>query len=124
MRFFLFLFLLFGFCYSKTILIIGDSMAEAIYEPICMIFEKNSIKCEVYYKRGARVDYWLKNKDIFSNTNPEITVITLGTNDLIAKKQNQKIIDELRLLSLEVQKLGVAKEQIFLLHHQYLMIII
>lgn len=115
MRIFVFFIFAANLIFAKPILLIGDSMAEAIYKPICSIFESNALACDVYFKRGTRVDYWLKNKQIFENSqNPKIAIITLGTNDLIAKKSNQKIIDELKLLFLEVQKLGVLKSSIFI----------
>lgn len=106
-----------SFALGKTVLVIGDSMAEAIDRPIIKILKNNDIECKVHFKRGTRVDYWIKNKDLFLNeaSRPDIVLISLGTNDLVAKKTNTKIITELETLIGIITSLGIDKKNVLVI---------
>lgn len=102
--------------YGKNVLVIGDSMAEAIDRPIKKIFQNNEIDCKVSFKRGTRVDYWLKNKDLYMNepTRPDVVIISLTTNDIVANKSHEKIINELEALIENLIILGADKKNILI----------
>lgn len=101
---------------AKTVLVIGDSMVEAINKPIMKIFKNNNIECKIHFKRGTRVDYWIENKNLFldESIKPDVALISLGTNDLIAKKTNKKIITELETLMEIITSAGVERENILI----------
>lgn len=109
------IFLLGNFLFAKNVLIIGDSMAEAIKNSISLILANNNIKTTTHYKRGTRVDFWLKNSHIFENDlqNADFVIVTLGTNDLFSNKKASKIADELENLEQILTKNNLPKSSVF-----------
>lgn len=112
---FITLILLSSLLYPKNVLIIGDSMAEAIKNPISLILANNGIATTTHFKRGTRVDFWLKNYEIFANDlkNADFIIVTLGTNDLFSNKKTSRIVDELEQLEKILTQNNLSKESIF-----------
>lgn len=101
--------------FAKSILIIGDSMAEAIKSSISAIFMNNTIDTVVHFKRGTRVDYWLKNSHIFENDlkNADFVIVTLGTNDIFSNKKAARIAEELEALEKILTQNNFPKSSVF-----------
>lgn len=114
-KIFITLVLLSNLLYSKNVLIIGDSMAEAIKNPISLIFANNGIVTATHFKRGTRVDFWLKNYEVFANDlkNADFVIVTLGTNDLFSNKKTSRIIEELEQLEKILMQNNLPRGAIF-----------
>lgn len=103
--------------FGKEIFLFGDSMAEAVAKPLEKKFSETPHSFSYNFKRGTRVDYWIYNPDLYlaiSEKKPDIVLISLGTNDLVAKKTNEQIINSLNILIEDLALLGVPRENILL----------
>lgn len=89
------------FVHASDFLLIGDSMAEAVAKPLERRFSKTSDNYAYFFKRGTTVNYWISNPELYSylqHQHPDYILISLGTNDIVAKKTNKQIIDDLNTL--------------------------
>lgn len=96
----------------------GDSMAEAVAKPLEKKFLEVSIPFNYLYKRGTQVDYWINTPDLYNyiiEKHPDYILISLGTNDLVAKKSNNQIIQSLATLIDVLVSLGIEQNNIFLI---------
>lgn len=105
-----------SFLWSKNVLVVGDSMVEAIYKPIGKMFKLNDINCSFEFKRGTRLDYWIKNPVLanYERNKPDLVIISLGTNDLVSKKTNTRIINEFESLISIFENMGVPRKNILI----------
>jgi lysophospholipase L1-like esterase len=97
---------------ADSILLIGDSMAEAIAKPLERLFNSTGNEYVYRFKRGTQVSYWIENLElpqIVETSSPDYVVISLGTNDIVAKKSNETIIDNLDKLMENIQTLSDKK---------------
>jgi hypothetical protein len=114
----LFLSLLTNHLSASDVLLIGDSMAEAVALPLEKRFSAVSVQYRYMYKRGTKVNYWINNPEVQNSIKlqiPNYVLITLGTNDLVAQKTNTQIISDLSLLIDELVSTGVPINGIFLI---------
>ncbi len=115
---FLLLFFLSYEVFASGILLVGDSMAEAVAKPLESKFKSTSDSYKYIFKRGTQVHYWIDNPTLYLDlfrSKPDILLISLGTNDLVAKRSNEKIIENLHILIDEMISFGVKKKNIFLI---------
>jgi lysophospholipase L1-like esterase len=103
---------------AANILLIGDSMAEAIAKPLEKSFRGTSNNYTYCFKRGTRTDFWLGNQLLFEKlqeSSPNYIIISLGTNDIVAKKSNEKIIFNLDKLIYSIQFFGYNKAKFLII---------
>jgi lysophospholipase L1-like esterase len=103
--------------FGKEIFLFGDSMAEAVAKPLEKKFSGTLHSFSYKFKRGTRVDYWIFNPELYlelGEKKPDIVLISLGTNDLVAKKSNEQIINSLNILIEDLALLGIPRENIVL----------
>lgn len=89
------------FAHASDFLLIGDSMAEAVAKPLERRFSKTADTYSFLFKRGTTVNYWINNPELDSyleQRTPNYILISLGTNDIVAKKTNAQIITNLNTL--------------------------
>jgi lysophospholipase L1-like esterase len=102
---------------ADNILLVGDSMAEAIAKPLEKLFHGTNNNYTYRFKRGTQVEFWLNNQLLFEKlqeSNPDYVVISLGTNDLVAKKTNENIIANLDKLIYSIETFGQKKPNFIL----------
>ena len=96
--------------HASDFLLIGDSMAEAVAKPLERRFSKTVHTYSFLFKRGTTVNYWINNSELYSfleQRHPDYVLISLGTNDIVAKKTNEQIIADLRTLSATFSQKGI-----------------
>lgn len=107
-----FLFFFIQVSMAETVLLIGDSMAEAVAKPLEKLFNTTNYQYVYRFKRGTQVTYWLDNPELeekLQSSDPDYVLISLGTNDIVAKKSNEAIIESLDKLMEYIQALSSKK---------------
>ena len=103
---------------AADFLLIGDSMAEAVDKPLERRFANTGHTYSSFFKRGTTVDYWVRNPQLYlyvQQRHPDYLLISLGTNDIVAQKSNEKIISDLRILINALSENGVNPNTIIII---------
>ena len=111
----LFLFLLLTTANAQHVFLFGDSMAEALAKSLEKNFSQTSHSYAYMFKRGTTIDYWIHNPELFVSLHtrkPDFVIISLSTNDLVAKKTNDEIIAGFEVLIGYLQKMGISREKV------------
>jgi len=104
--------------HGADFLLIGDSMAEAVDKPLERRFAKTAHTYSSFFKRGTTVDYWNRNPQLLlyvQQRHPDYLLISLGTNDIVAQKSNEKIISDLRTLINTLEQNGINSNTIVII---------
>jgi lysophospholipase L1-like esterase len=103
---------------AADFLLIGDSMAEAVDKPLERRFAKTTHTYSSFFKRGTTVDYWINNPQLYTyvqQRHPNYVLISLGTNDIVAQKTNERIISDLHILITSLSENGVNPSTIVII---------
>lgn len=71
--------------FPKSILLLGDSLAVGLGDPMVSLGAHNGVAVDVHAISGKTAAYWQPQvQDLLSASRPDLLLVSLGTNDAVA----------------------------------------